>query len=155
MSSIWRVSSATSLSIMAIGSAPSETSLRKIANLAASLSMTLSICCLTGAKSQAACAGAAMTISVTARTMRRGRPIPDTGIPNSGVLRLFLVLSVRGGGEIARRDLPAHPSLVEQGERPDRVARRHVAEVRIAGALRIDAADAAHHRHILLAAALP
>src|SRR5262245_628108 len=46
-------------------------------------------------------------------------------------------------------------SLVEQCEGPQRHPVRHLAEVGIAGAFRIDAADAADHCHILLAILLP
>src|SRR3979490_235507 len=46
-------------------------------------------------------------------------------------------------------------SLVEQGESPQRHAGRLVLEIGVAAALRIDAAEAAHHRDILLAVLFP
>src|SRR5262245_63482510 len=46
-------------------------------------------------------------------------------------------------------------SLVEQREGPQRYARGRVLQRRVATALRIDAAQAAHHRDVLLAVSFP
>src|SRR4051812_9154133 len=82
MSTLSRISVATSASIMVVESAPSLTSRRNLAPLAASLSSTLSICCRTGAKSQAACAGV-RSVPETVVTSS-SRSVTDRTLPKSG-----------------------------------------------------------------------
>src|SRR5262249_41789849 len=139
---------------VAIESEPDATSLRNFAPRSASRSSTMSICCLTGAKSQLALAARSTSEPISAPVIR----IPESRRRSTS----YRGIGIRNGGqrdktarEAAPRRPPGNVSLVEQGEGPERLAKRDVDEVGIAGALCVDAADAAHHRHVLLAVHFP
>src|SRR5262245_24804994 len=93
-----------------------------------------------------------------------GRPRSCAEAPRpSGVLRIQVLLTAGDERPVApgRSTIAAlfgpftSESLVEQREGPERHPVRHLAQVGIAGAFRIDATDAADHRDILLAVLLP